>query len=72
MEIVDAFKTLDNDGDKSVSYVHNSHANLLSQCLTPTPLLGTYWIPNELMSICYLHLGLKGHYIGLMVSFDFL
>ena len=72
MEIVDSFKTLDNDGGKSVSYVHNSHANLLSNFLTPTHLLGTYWLPIELMSICYLHLGLKGHYIGAMVSFDLL
>ena len=72
MEIIDSFETLDNDGDKSVSYVHNSHANLLSQCLTPTHLLGTYWLPNELMSICYLHLGLNGHYIGPRVSIDLL
>ena len=72
MEIIDSFKMLDNDGGNSVSYVQNSHANLLSQCLTPTHLLGTYWLPNELNSIRYLHLGLKGHYIGTMVSFDLL
>ena len=72
MEIADSFETLDNDGGKSVIYVHNSHANLLSQFLTPTHLLGTYWLPNELISIWYLHLGLKGHYIGTMVSFDLL
>ena len=72
MEITNSFEMFNNDGGKSVSYVHNSHANLLSKCLKPTNLLGTYWIPNELMSICYLHLGLKGHYIGAMVSFDLL
>ena len=72
MEIIGVFKTLDNDGGKSVSYVHNSHANLLSSCLTPTHLLGTHWLPNELISICYLHLGLKGNYIGTMVNFDLL
>ena len=72
MEIVDALETLDNDSSKSVSFVHNYHANLLSQCLAPTHLLGTYWLPNQLMPICYLHLGLKGHYIGPMVSFDLL
>ena len=59
MEIIDALETLDNDGGKSVSFVHNYHTNILSQCLAPTHLLGTYWLPKQLMSICYLHLGLK-------------
>ena len=72
MEITNDFELWDNDGGKSVSYVHNSHANILSKFLTPTHLLGTYWIPNELMSKCYLHLGLKGHYKGAMVIFDLL
>ena len=72
MEIVDALETLDNDGGEIMSFVHNSHANILSQCLAPTHLLGTYWLPYQLISICYLHLGLKGHYIGDMVSFDLL
>ena len=40
MEIVDAFETLDNDEAKSVSYAHNSHANIFSQCLTPTHFIG--------------------------------
>ena len=40
IEIVDAIKTLQNDETKSVSYAHNSHANLFSQCLTPTHFTG--------------------------------
>ena len=40
IEIVDAFKAVHNDETKSVSYARNSHANLLSQCLTPTHFIG--------------------------------
>ena len=40
MDIVDAFEMLDKGEAKSLGYAHNSHANILSQFLTPTYFIG--------------------------------
>ena len=33
MEIVDALETLDNDGGKSVNFVHNSHGDTICRSI---------------------------------------